>query len=60
MMRKSQFGYVLVLFALGGCAPKVGSEAWCGKMADTPKDEWKGSDAKAFARHCIFKNYTKD
>jgi len=51
---------VLALIAAAGCAPKVGSEAWCEKLSDTPKRDWKGSDAQAFARHCIFKNYTEN
>jgi hypothetical protein len=46
------------LFA--GCQPEVGSDRWCEKMADTPKSDWSVNDAKAFAQHCIFKEYSDD
>lgn len=42
---------------LAGCEPEVGSDRWCEKMADTPKSDWSVNDAKAFAQHCIFKEY---
>ena len=45
---------------LAGCEPEVGSDRWCEKMADTPKGDWSVNDAKAFAEHCIFKEYGDD
>ena len=45
---------------LAGCEPEVGSDRWCEKMADTPKSVWSVNDAKAFAQHCIFKEYGDD
>ncbi len=60
MKRLYPFFRVVLVVAIAGCTPKVGSESWCEKMSDTPKSEWKGSDAKAFARHCLFKNYIED
>ncbi|MAZ71506.1 MAG: hypothetical protein COA29_02075 [Porticoccus sp.] len=44
----------IVLFALSsaGCT-KVGSEAWCAKMKDTPKGDWTANEAADFAKHCI-------
>jgi hypothetical protein len=54
------FGLALILVLLGfaaGCAPEVGSDAWCRKMHDTPKADWTANDARAFAKHCIFKSY---
>jgi hypothetical protein len=45
---------------LAGCEPEVGSDRWCEKMADTPKSDWSVNDAKAFAQHCIFKEYGDD
>lgn len=48
---------VLLLCAalLGGCAPEVGSDAWCEKMKETPKGDWSANDAGSYARHCILK-----
>ena len=49
---------VLLLASLhSGCAPEVGSDEWCQGMVDTPKGDWTANDAKAFAEHCIFKEY---
>jgi hypothetical protein len=44
----------LIAFSLSGCT-KVGSEAWCAKLKDTPKGDWTANEAADFARHCIFK-----
>ena len=46
-----------IAFALGvlACSPKVGSEAWCEKMKETPKGDWSANDAADFAKHCVFK-----
>ena len=41
--------------ALGGCSPKVGSDAWCEKLRNTPKIDWSTREAADFAKHCIFK-----
>ncbi len=45
---------------LASCEPEVGSDRWCEKMADTPKGDWTVNDARAFAQHCIFKEYGDD
>jgi hypothetical protein len=44
----------LIAFSLSGCT-KVGSEAWCAKLKDTPKGDWTANEAADFAKHCIFK-----
>ena len=41
--------------ALAGCAPEVGSEAWCTKLKETPKGDWSGNEAVDFAKHCLLK-----
>ncbi len=48
---------ISLLFALLalGCAPEVGSEAWCEKMKETPKGDWSANDAAEFAKSCILK-----
>ena len=50
----------LVVSLMCACAPEVGSEKWCEKIGDTPKGDWSANDAKAFAKHCVLKNYKDD
>lgn len=54
--RMAAMGASLAL-ALGAaaCSPKVGSDAWCEKMKETPKGDWSANDAADFAKHCVFK-----
>ncbi|MBL4567455.1 MAG: DUF3012 domain-containing protein [Porticoccus sp.] len=40
--------------SLSGCT-KVGSEAWCEKIKETPKGDWTANEATDYAKHCIFK-----
>ena len=41
--------------ALGiGCAPEVGTNAWCTQMKETPKGDWSTNEAVNFAKHCLF------
>ena len=55
MMRKVFVAAVIVTFAvLPGCAPEVGSEAWCKKLDGKPKGDWTANEAGDYARHCIF------
>jgi hypothetical protein len=46
---------VTVVFFGAGCAPEVGSEAWCNKMAEKPKGDWTANEAKEYTKNCIFK-----
>ena len=39
---------------LSGCAPKIGSEEWCADLKEKPKADWTATEAKDFAKHCIF------
>jgi hypothetical protein len=54
-----QFGALIVslafLMTLAGCAPEVGSEAWCNEMKEKPKPDWTVNEAADFTKHCIFK-----
>lgn len=43
----------LFLLPLAGCAPEVGSEAWCKKMQEQPKGDWSANDAAEYARSCV-------
>ena len=50
--------YTIALLAVlsgYGCAPEVGSEAWCKKIAEKPKGEWTGNEAAEYTKHCLFK-----
>jgi hypothetical protein len=40
---------------IAGCAPELGSDAWCQKMKETPKADWSANEAVDFAKHCILK-----
>jgi hypothetical protein len=46
---------LLGLMAFSGCAPEVGSEAWCKKIAGKPKGEITANEAADYAKHCLFK-----
>ena len=58
MRKTATFLSLLMLASLhAGCAPEVGSDAWCEDMADKAKGDWSTNEAKAFAENCIFKTY---
>ncbi|WP_281561071.1 DUF3012 domain-containing protein [Thalassomonas sp. RHCl1] len=40
---------------LAACAPEVGSEKWCAQMKEKPKGDWTATEAKDYAKHCLFK-----
>lgn len=46
---------LLLIFSAVGCAPEVGSEAWCKKMEEKPKGDWSANEAKDYAKHCILR-----
>lgn len=45
---------LLALAMLFGCAPEVGSDAWCQQMKEKPKGEWTADATGNFAKHCLF------
>jgi hypothetical protein len=45
----------MLLLALAGCAPEIGSERWCADMKAKPKGDWSANEAVDFAKHCILK-----
>lgn len=58
LIMKSIYIYTFTLLAFlfgNGCAPEVGSEAWCKKIAEKPKGEWTGNEAAEYTKHCLFK-----
>ena len=56
-MKMPVLSVLFVLLGLAACAPEVGSDAWCKKMADTPKGDWSTNEATEFARNCVLKTY---
>ncbi len=47
-------GAVAMLIGVG-CAPEVGSEAWCTKMKEKPKGDWSTNETSDYAKSCLFK-----
>lgn len=45
----------LLILALGGCAPEIGSDKWCAQLKAKPKGDWSLNEAADFAKHCILK-----
>ncbi|WP_020583602.1 DUF3012 domain-containing protein [Endozoicomonas elysicola] len=52
---KRLFAVVLTSLFIVGCAPEVGSEAWCNDLKEKPKGDWTANEAADFAKHCVFK-----
>jgi len=46
---------ICVALVAVACSPKVGSDAWCKKMEETPKGDWSANDAADYAKHCVLK-----
>lgn len=53
-MKKLLAGLLAISFTLAGCAPEVGSKAWCEDMKEKPKGDWSANEAGDFAKHCLF------
>ena len=46
---------ILLFGFLSACAPEVGSEKWCEKLEEKPKDEWTVKEVKDYAKHCLLR-----
>ena len=46
----------ILLLPLAGCAPEVGSKAWCEDMDEKPKGDWTVNEAGDYAKSCLFKS----
>ena len=48
-------GFIVCFFVVGlaGCAPKVGSEAWCRDLKDQPRGDWTLNQTADFAKFCV-------
>jgi len=56
MMRRVSVGVAIAAFvSLLGCAPEVGSEAWCKKLDEKPKGDWTANELADYTKHCIFR-----
>jgi hypothetical protein len=51
---KKLVGVFMVTLFLSSCAPEIGSEKWCADMKEKSKADWTATQAKDFAKHCIF------
>ena len=52
-MKIIQIVLFAAVFLLAGCAPEVGSKAWCESMKEKPKGDWSASEAGDFTKHCL-------
>jgi hypothetical protein len=60
-MRKATIVVLVAMLALaGGCAPKVGSDAWCEDMNEKPKGDWSANEATDYAKNCLFEDDEDD
>jgi hypothetical protein len=46
---------LLASVSMTGCAPEVGSDAWCKAMNDKPKGDWTANEAANFAKYCLIR-----
>lgn len=46
---------LIAMIAMTGCAPEVGSDAWCDSIKEKPKADLSANEAADFAQHCILK-----
>ncbi|MBW2578031.1 MAG: DUF3012 domain-containing protein [Deltaproteobacteria bacterium] len=46
-------GVAFALFAIA-CSLVVRSEAWCEKIAETPRGDWSANEAADYAKNCLF------
>jgi len=56
MRKVAILGLATMLVLAGGCAPKVGSDAWCEDMGEKPKGDWSANEATDYAKHCLFES----
>ena len=51
----NQLAILICVFIVVGCAPGIGTVAWCEKMDEKPKGDWSANEAKEYAKNCIFR-----
>jgi hypothetical protein len=51
---KKLVGVFIVTLFLSSCDPEIGSEKWCADMKERSIADWTATQAKDFAKHCIF------
>ena len=52
-MRSIVFMPFVLTFGAAGCAPEVGSDAWCAKQKERPKGEWTLDESSQYTRYCV-------
>ena len=56
MSKKGNLALFALVVLLGGCSPKIGSDAWCNAMAEKPKGDWTAKEGAEYAKSCIFRS----
>ncbi len=56
MKKTISIAVVLSSMFLVGCAPEVGSKAWCEAMDKKPKGDWTASEAGEYTKSCVFRS----
>lgn len=56
MRRAAILGFAVMIVLAGGCAPDMGSDAWCDDMKEKPKGDWSANEATDYAKHCLFED----
>jgi hypothetical protein len=51
---KKVLGLLIICSLVSACAPEIGSEQWCAAMKEKAKGDWTATEAKDYAKHCIF------
>lgn len=56
-VRKRVMQCILIgcLTQLAACSAPIGSEKWCDAIKDKPEGDWTLNEAKAYAKHCLFR-----
>ena len=44
---------MVVVLTTSACSAEIGSEAWCEKMQEKPKEEWLAEEISPFFTHCV-------
>lgn len=45
---------LLMMFLISGCAPEVGSKAWCENLDKKSKSEWTANETTNYVKNCLF------
>lgn len=46
---------IVCCLTVSACTPEVGTKEWCEQLKEKPKSDWSATEAKDYAKHCLFK-----